>query len=87
MYWRRPSWLILISTFVGIFCLSSLGVWQLQRAEEKKQILQESEQQTNNTPQIISLPVNEPEKFRYHHIQLQGRYISSKTICARQPNS
>lgn len=78
MYWRRPSWFILIATVVGIFCLSSLGIWQLQRAEEKKQILHDSEIQANNTPQNISLPVYEPEKLRYKRIQLYGHYISSK---------
>lgn len=78
MYWRRPSWFILIATFVGIFCLSSLGIWQLQRAEEKKQILRDSEQQANNTPQNISLPVYEPEKLRYQRIHLYGHYISNK---------
>ena len=78
MYWRKPSWIILIATVVGVFCLSSLGVWQLQRAEEKKQILQNYELQRNNTLQSIRLPVTQPEKLRYQRTQLQGRYISSK---------
>ncbi len=78
MYWHKPSWLILIVTAVGVFCLSSLGVWQLQRAEEKKQILRDSKAQNNNTPQSIRLPVVEPEKLRYQRIELQGSYISSK---------
>ena len=78
MYWRRPSWFIFIATAFGIFCLSSLGIWQLKRAEEKKQILHDSELHANNTPQNISLPAHEPEKFRYQRIQLYGRYISSK---------
>ena len=78
MYWHKPSWLILIATAVGVFCLSSLGVWQLQRAEEKKQTLRDSQLQTKDTPQSIRLPVTEPEKLRYQRIQLQGRYISSK---------
>ncbi len=78
MYWRKPSWLVLTVTAVGIFFLSLLGVWQLQRAEEKKQILQNYELQRNNTLQDIRLPVSEPEKLRYQRIELQGRYISSK---------
>ena len=78
MYWRKPSLLILIATAIGVFCLSSLGVWQLQRAEEKRTILRNNELQSNNTPQSIRLPVTEPEKLRYQRVELRGKYISSK---------
>lgn len=78
MYWRKPSWLVVAVTVVGVFCLSSLGVWQLQRAEEKKQILSELESQSDNTLQALRLPVTDAEKLRYQHVQLEGEYISNK---------
>jgi len=78
MVWHKPSWFVVVVTAVGIFCLSSLGVWQLQRAEEKKQILSELEAQSDHTLQTLTLPVSEPENLRYQHVQLQGQYVSSK---------
>lgn len=78
MYLRKPSWLIVFATAVGVFCLSSLGVWQLQRAEEKRQILSELEAQADHTLQTMRFPVSQPEKLRYRHVQLHGKYISAK---------
>lgn len=78
MYWRKPSWLIVTATAVGIFCLSSLGIWQLQRADEKKQILNSLEAQSDNTLHTLRLPVTDPEQLRYQRVQLHGQYIASK---------
>lgn len=76
--WRRPNWLSVIATVVGVFCLSSLGIWQLQRAEEKKQILAENEIRKSSPPQELTLPINDAANFRFKKITLQGKYLSSK---------
>lgn len=76
--WRKPSWLIVIATVAGVFFLSSLGVWQLQRAEEKKQIQQENELRKNNPPQTLSLPTTDVASLRFQRMRVQGEFISSK---------
>ena len=76
--WRKPSWLSVIATIVGVFFLCSLGVWQLQRAEEKRLIQQENESHKNNPPQTLNFPITEPTSLRFNRIRLQGQFISSK---------
>ena len=75
---RKPSWFIFLATVVGVIFFSFLGVWQLQRAEVKNQILFENEQRKNNVPLGLSLPVNDPSTLRFQRVQLQGKYLSSR---------
>ena len=76
--WRKPTWQILIATIAGVFFLSSLGVWQLLRGEEKKQIQQEIESRKNSVPQAFSFPITDPASLRFQRIRIQGRFISNK---------
>ena len=77
-HWRKPTWQIVIATIAGVFFLSSLGVWQLQRAEEKKQIHLENESRKNSAPQTFSFPITDPASLRFQRIRVQGRFISNK---------
>lgn len=77
-HWRKPSWQVLAATILGVFFLSSLGVWQLQRGAEKKQIQLEIDSRKNSAPQAFSFPITDPAGLRYQRIRLQGRFVSSK---------
>ena len=76
--WRKPSLLFISITVIGFVFLSSLGMWQLQRAEEKKQILLDNTRKTNLAPQQLELPVDDPAKLRFKKIMMQGNYISAR---------
>ena len=76
--WRKPSFLFTGITVLGVVFLSYLGMWQLQRTEEKKQILLENEQQSNLAPQPLELPINDPTTLRFKKIKLQGHYSSTR---------
>lgn len=76
--WRKPAWQILIATIAGIFFLSSLGVWQLLRGEEKKQIQQEIEHRKNSEPIAFSFPITDPASLRFQRFRVQGKFISNK---------
>ena len=75
---RKPSWFSVIATVLGVFFLSSLGVWQLQRAEEKKQILHENESRKSNAPLAFNFPISDPASLRFQRIRVQGKFISDK---------
>jgi len=77
-HWRKPSLQIVMATIAGIFFLSSLGVWQLQRGEQKNQIQQENESRKNSAPQAFSFPITNPESLRFQRIRAKGRFISNK---------
>ncbi len=76
--WRKPTWQIAMATMAGIFFLSSLGVWQLLRGEEKKQIQLEIEARKNSAPQTFSFPISDPASLRFQRIRVQGKFISNK---------
>ena len=76
--WRKPTWVSNIATVAGVFFLSSLGVWQLQRGEEKKQIQQQNESRKNNPPQELNFPIMDPTSMRFQRIRAQGRFLSNK---------
>ncbi len=75
---RKPSWFSVMTTVLGVFFLSSLGVWQLQRAEEKKQIQYENESRKSSAPVAFSFPISDPTSLRFKRIQVQGKFISDK---------
>lgn len=77
-HWRKPSWQVLAATLAGVFFLSSLGVWQLQRGAEKKQIQLEIDSRKNSAPQAFRFPITDPASLRYQRIRVQGRFISGK---------
>ncbi len=77
-HWRKPSWQVLIATLAGVFLFSSLGIWQLQRAEEKKQIQQEMQARKDSQPQAFSFPISDPVSLRHQRIRVQGKFISDK---------
>jgi len=75
-HWRKPTWQSIIATAAGLFFLSSLGVWQLQRADEKNQIQQENELRKNDAPQSFNFPISNPEKLRFQRIRVKGKFLS-----------
>lgn len=76
--WRKPAWISVVGTIAGVFFLSSLGVWQLQRGEEKRQIQSEIESRKSSEPQAFSFPILDPASIRFQRIKVQGRFISDK---------
>jgi surfeit locus 1 family protein len=76
--WRKPTWQSITATVAGVLLLSSLGVWQLQRANEKQQIQQANESRKNNPPQELHFPITDPVSLRFQRIRAQGKFISNK---------
>lgn len=76
--WRKPTIFSVLLTLVSVTILSSLGFWQLQRAAEKNLILLENQQQQDNAPIALTLPVDQPEKLRQQKVYLRGHFISDK---------
>ncbi len=76
--WRKPAWISVVGTIAGVFFLSSLGVWQLQRGEEKRQIQSEIEARKSSVPEAFSFPIVDPASLRFQRIKVHGRFISDK---------
>ena len=78
MSWRAPwwSWLLLLA---GVTLLSSLGVWQLQRAKVKERML--TEHQTASQEQAVDLAAAGRAQSLYRRpVRVAGRYLPQRQI-------
>ena len=76
--WRKPTIFSILLTLVTVAILSSLGIWQLQRAEEKKRILLENLHRQEIPPIALTLPIEEADKLRHQKVKVHGNFISDK---------
>jgi surfeit locus 1 family protein len=76
--WRKPSLFNLLLTLVVASLLSSLGVWQLQRADDKKQMQLDNEQRKNTSPLRLELPFEVDESMRFRPIRAEGTFMNSR---------
>lgn len=78
---REP--LLLIAAVIVILGMLRLGVWQLSRAEEKQQILDQQFSQASSTPvPIQSLIVQNKldTDLRFKQVVIEGRYDEHRSI-------
>lgn len=73
-YHFRPSWTITVLALVLMALFVSLGVWQLKRSTEKRDLLHAYDQRMQQAPQPLML--TQPFR-RYQHVQVTGDYLSS----------
>lgn len=76
--WRKPSLFNFLLAIVVASLLSGLGIWQLQRADEKKQMQLDSEQRKNDLPLTLELPFKADENLRFRSMRVEGTFINSK---------
>jgi surfeit locus 1 family protein len=74
----RPSLFSVVLTAVGIALFAQLGLWQLDRAEQKEALLTQYE--AGRREQIPLTPENADSLSRYQRISVTGRYDASHQI-------
>jgi surfeit locus 1 family protein len=68
----EPSWFAGLLTLLVMAGLSSLGTWQLRRAAEKRDLMEQAQQ---GRTQVLPLQAAEASMLaRYQRVSLQGRY-------------
>lgn len=67
-------------TIVLLVILLRLGFWQLDRAEEKRQIISQQQALFDKGPLLIDRLINKDEIADYQPVKFSGHYISSKVI-------
>ena len=75
----RPGWKLSLFFILMLPCLLSAGFWQLQRAQEKQQILELVAQRRSAAPMAMSqlLQVADPA---YVQVELHGSYLPGRVI-------
>ena len=69
-----PSWLIVFLTMLFFLLFVRLGFWQIQRAEEKNQII--AIQKKRENLKHIEWKPTEKLPLQYERIKLKGTYLS-----------
>ncbi|MCQ8106410.1 SURF1 family protein [Methylomonas sp. SURF-2] len=73
------SWMGLSAYALAMLLLCSLGIWQLGRAEQKKQLLTEQQAALDSAEiNLNQLPINDPAAVRYRKIRLVGHYDEAR---------
>jgi surfeit locus 1 family protein len=64
------------ATLMGLFI--GLGVWQLNRAEEKEAMLLQYELRSKRPPDSLVLPIQHRQAWQYRRIETTGRFTSRR---------
>lgn len=62
------------AVLMGLFI--ALGIWQLNRAEEKQAILDSYAFRSRQPPIELALPLTNASRWRYRHVEITGRFDS-----------
>lgn len=76
----KPGIIPTIITLLILPVLLNLGFWQLDRAEEKKVLIELFKKQNKSGPLVISGSTQLDEKLNYRNSQVEGQYDSTKLI-------
>jgi surfeit locus 1 family protein len=76
-YQFRPGLFTSLVALIFLIILTRLGIWQLDRAEEKRQIL--ANQQAKMAMPVVSLQEGDmkPQELEYRRIQVSGKFDSN----------
>lgn len=75
---RRPRWLPLTAAGLAILVFSLLGFWQLQRAEDKHELIDAIERGREARPVEVPYAVAALDQLEYRRVQARGRFLSER---------
>jgi surfeit locus 1 family protein len=79
MFIHITNWKLALLALL-FFCLfTSLGIWQLKRAEQKSLLIKTYAERTLQTP-LAAQDLHESKDLRFHRIQLQGKFDTEHTF-------
>ncbi len=75
-----PTWLNTLLTVLGVTLLSTLGFWQLDRAEQKQQLEEAVEARMKGAPLSITGRLDKSEIEQFRRLKAQGEYEGKHEI-------
>ncbi len=75
-----PSVLPTVALALLLVLFLSLGTWQLNRADEKRTILHDYEHSARQSTGELTLPIADPEKWRYRKVRVSGRFDNDRQL-------
>jgi surfeit locus 1 family protein len=74
-YTFKPAVLPTLAAAITAGLLIGLGMWQLNRAQEKEVMLLQYEARSQEPPIQLRLPVRNRSAWRYCHVRMEGRFV------------
>jgi surfeit locus 1 family protein len=75
---RRPSWFAVILTIAGTLFFIRLGVWQLDRAAEKDELLRRYAASATAPQEDFPTVADKPPVDRYPRVAVTGRFVPGR---------
>ena len=75
---RRPSWFAIVLTVAGVLLFVRLGCWQLQRAEEKDQLLARFAEAAAQPLREFDAATGDSATIAFPHLRAHGRYLRDR---------
>ncbi|WP_347260817.1 SURF1 family protein [Rudaea sp.] len=76
--WRRPSWFAIVLTVGGIALFVRLGIWQLDRANEARRLLDAFDAAPKAAFEEFAAVRAAPPADRYPHVRVRGRFVDGR---------
>lgn len=76
----KPSLLPTLAFILILPCLIALGFWQLDRAAQKRAIIEGMTHALNDAPLTLTQALSDPAQYAYYGIQLEGRFLPGEDI-------
>ena len=74
----KPSTLVVLTTVMVVAILVSLGQWQLERADEKRAILEQSKQNLQQPATLLPDTLDDLESWRYRKVYFEGTPLHTR---------
>jgi len=72
---RRPTWFAVALTVVGVVAFVRLGTWQLDRADEKDELLRRFAASTAASVEDFGMVADVPPENRYPRLDVRGVFV------------
>lgn len=77
--WQRPSAFALVLTLLGVGVFGALGVWQLDRAAQKEQLLAAYADAARSPPVELERVRDLADPQHYPHVRITGHFLAERS--------
>ncbi|VVC76804.1 hypothetical protein AQUSIP_21310 [Aquicella siphonis] len=76
---KLRNWKLALLALVFICVFTSLGIWQVSRAHQKKILLKSFALRTEYPP-LLAADISKPGDWRFYRVKLEGRFDNTHTL-------
>lgn len=86
MMFRRPAWWAVLLTVTGVLAFVWLGLWQLDRANQKQALIDRYAAATHAPPQPFARMAAAPPADEFPRVRVHGHYLPGRVYLLDNPH-